>query len=272
MIAMHLSEVNIYPIKSLKGISLSETSVEARGLQYDRRWMLTDPNGIFFTQREVPKMATVSVQVSRDNLIVEAPETESLWIPTGSMNATVRTQKVKIWASECVAAVYPDTINEWFSEVLGTKCQLVEMPETTKRLVDPNHAVRTGEDTVSFADGYPVLLIGEGSLEELNTQMDKPVPMNRFRPNLVVAESKAFAEDDWKKILVGKTVFHVVKPCARCVLTTVDQATGEKTGKDPLQTLAKFRTRDGKILFGQNLIAEETGGVIRVGDRVEILA
>ena len=167
--------------------------------------------------------------------------------------------------------MFGDEVNGWFSDVLDVECRLVTMPETTRRRIPPEFAVNPGEDHVSFADGYPFLLIGEASLAEVNARLETPVPMNRFRPNLVVSGSEAFAEDSWKKIRIGETVFHLVKPCARCVLTTVDQATGVKDGKEPLKTLASFRTFDGKVLFGQNLIAENPGGVVRVGDEVEVL-
>ncbi|MDM7922558.1 MAG: MOSC domain-containing protein, partial [Pyrinomonadaceae bacterium] len=131
--------------------------------------------------------------------------------------------------------------------------------------------LRPKEDTVSFADGYPFLLIGEGSLEDLNGRLAAPVPMNRFRPNLVVKGSEPYAEDTWSRIRIGETVFHLVKPCGRCVMTTVDQSNGHKDGKEPLRTLATYRTVNGSVLFGQNLIAETPGGKIRVGDEVEIL-
>lgn len=268
---MKLSELNIYPVKSLKSVPLTASAVDARGLRNDRRWMLTDPDGHFFTQREVPRMALISVEVTNGYLTVGAPETESLQILIGSRNDTVSKQTVKIWNSECAAAVYPTTVNQWFSDFLGLKCQLVEMPETTHRPVDPTFAVRAGDDVVSFADGYPFLLIGEGSLGELNRRLDVPVPMNRFRPNFVVSGSEPFAEDGWRKIRIGETVMHIVKPCARCVLTTVDQVTGIKDGKEPLKTLSAFRNFDGKALFGQNLIAENPGGTVRVGDEIVVL-
>jgi uncharacterized protein YcbX len=147
------------------------------------------------------------------------------------------------------------------------------MPDETRRKVNYFYAVRK-DDHVSFADGYPFLLIGENSLEDLNRRLERKVPMNRFRPNFVVSGSAAFAEDEWKRIKIGAGEFHVVKPCARCVITTVDQATGEKQGVEPLKTLASYRipkrSIKKKILFGQNLIAENEGEVLRVGDQVEI--
>lgn len=178
--------------------------------------------------------------------------------------------RVTVWSSKVKASVYDDEVNAWFSDAIGAKCRLVLMPEETKRKVSPYYAVHKFKDTVSFADGYPFLLIGEGSLADLNSRLEHPLPMNRFRPNFVVAGSEPFAEDRWKKIRVGETVFHVVKPCARCVITTVDQSTGEK-GKEPLKTLTGYRKRNGKVMFGQNLIAESAGGVVRVGDSVELL-
>lgn len=268
---MIISEINIYPVKSLKGIALQDAVVESRGLRFDRRWMLTDPDGMFFTQREVPKMATISVEVNSSGLVVGAPYAEPMPIRAGSRSDTVKTQKVTVWGSICDAAIFPKEVNEWFSTVLEHKCQLVAMPETTNRLIDPEYAVTPDENIVSFADGYPFLLIGEGSLADLNSRLDAPVPMNRFRPNFVVAGSEAFAEDNWKRVRIGETVFHVVKPCARCVITTVDQSTGKKNGKEPLKTLSAYRNSGGKVLFGQNLIAANPGEVVRIGDKIEIL-
>jgi uncharacterized protein YcbX len=137
--------------------------------------------------------------------------------------------------------------------------------------VNPFYAVRKFRDTVSFADGYPFLLIGEASLADLNSRLSEPVPMNRFRPNFVVSGSEPFEEDTWKRIRIGSNEFHIVKPCARCVLTTVDQTTGQKTGKEPLKTLSEYRNRNGNVLFGQNLIAETAGGTVQVGDEIEVL-
>jgi uncharacterized protein YcbX len=268
VVPMYISEINIYPVKSLKGISLESAVVEDRGLRFDRRWMLVDENRQFITQREVPRMATVKIEVTGDGLNASGNGT-SIAIP--SEPATGERENVQVWGSSVKAEFYPQEINRWFTDALGVDCSLVSMPETTRRVVSPDHAVRKFVDTVSFADGYPFLLIGEGSLEDLNSRLESRVPMNRFRPNLVVSGSEAFAEDSWKRIRVGTVEFHVVKPSARCVLTTVDQVTGEKTGKEPLKTLSEYRTSNGKVLFGQNLIADTAGGTVRVGDRVEVI-
>ena len=228
---MNLSEINIYPIKSLGGISLNDSIAEEKGLQFDRRWMLIDENGKFFTQREFPKMATLKVSLASESLQI-TDENNSIDVPVEpTSNNKI---KVQIWQSKCDAVAYDKTVNAWFSDVLNTNCHLVLMPEDSKRKVSPYYAIRKFQDVVSFADGYPVLLIGENSLNDLNEKLENPIPMNRFRPNLVVKNSDAFAEDNWKKIKVGEAIFHLVKPCARCVMTTIDQEKGTFTGKDPL--------------------------------------
>lgn len=265
---MFLSEINVYPVKSLGGISLQSSQVKERGLQFDRRLMLVDEERKFLTQREYPKMATINLKIAEDGLIASNSGNEILF-PFEADSQEKAT--VKVWNSRVKAEFYGDEINEWFSNLLNIKCRLVSMPEDTKRKVNPFYAVRKFKDTVSFADGYPFLLIGENSLADLNKKLETPVPMNRFRPNLVVKDSGAFAEDNWKKIKIGNTIFDVVKPCARCVITTIEQSTGEKNGNEPLKTLAKYRTKNGKVLFGQNLIAENTGEILKSGDKIEIL-
>lgn len=265
---MNLSELNIYPIKSLAGIRLDSALVEDRGLQFDRRWMLVDETNKFITQREVPKMALVNIAVD-DDCLTATVNGNKLDV-TGDL-PTGETAIVDIWGALVEGAFYPKEVDEWFSDSIGSNCRLVLMPDTTNRMINPEFAIRKFQDTVSFADGYPFLLIGEASLADLNSRLDQPVPMNRFRPNFVVSGSEPFEEDTWKRIRIGSTEFHIVKPCARCVLTTVDQSTGVKEGKEPLKTLSSYRNRNGNVLFGQNLIAESTGGTIHMGDTVEVL-
>ena len=265
---MHLSELNIYPVKSLRGISLKEAVVEERGFQYDRRWMLVDRERKFITQREVPRMATVGIEVGPSGMRVTSNGSGTLEVQAEP--ETGETAYVTVWSAKVKAEFYSEEVDRWFSDAIGSECRLVVMPEASKRVVPPP-SVRLFKDTVSFADAYPYLLIGEGSLADLNSRLESPVPMNRFRPNLVVAGSEAFAEDKWKRIRIGSTEFHVVKPCARCVMTTVNQSAGVKEGKEPLATLSSYRNRDGKVLFGQNLIAEKPGGIVRVGDEIEVL-
>ncbi len=278
---MKISGIYIYPIKSLKGISLESSVVEKRGLKFDRRWMLVDENGDFFTQREFPKMATISTEVKENGLQVSAENFDELIIPFESKEN--ETAKVRVWKSVCDALVAENFVNEWFSEVLQTTCKLVYMPENSERSV--NKLFDKNNDIVSFADGYPLLVIGENSLNDLNERLEEKLPMNRFRPNLVVSGSAPFAEDFWEKIKIGDTVFRSSKPCARCVLTTVDQKRGVFTGKEPLKTLATFRMAKDvfpenyaeldlektAVLFGQNLIAENFGKELKIGDSLEIL-
>jgi len=292
---MNISEINIYPVKSLKGISLSHATVEKPGLRFDRRWMLTDRNGMFFTQRETPKMATVQVGLTSKGLQVTSKGTDEIIVPFEPDSG--QRQTVTVWGSTVEAEVYNWDVCEWFSDVLGRKCQLVLMPETAERHVSGRFD--SGEDIVSFADGYPLLLIGEGSLEEVNRRIplsgdvlagrmpavQSGVPMERFRPNLVVRGSEPFAEDGWARIRVGEAIFRVVKPCARCVMTTIDQAKGVFDGREPLKTMATFRLArqvfpesyesfgqtHNAVLFGENLIPENPGVTIRTGDEVEVL-
>jgi uncharacterized protein YcbX len=277
---MRISGINIYPIKSLKGISLESALVEPRGLQYDRRWMLTDLDGMFFTQREFPRMATIGVRVESGELRVESESAGSMNIPFEPDKGERR--QVAIWQSVCDGLVYDGVVSEWFSDAIGTKCQLVLMPDGSERHINPRFD--RGGDLVSFADGYPLMLLGEASLADLNSRLATNLPMNRFRPNIVVSGSGAFAEDDWSEIRVGEAVFRSTKPCERCVITTIDQVAGEKTGKDPLRTLATFRTAKtlmpdrieslgvdpNAVLFGQNLIPENPGATVRVGDEVTV--
>jgi uncharacterized protein len=195
-----LTGLYIYPIKSLRGIAVNSATVQRRGLQYDRRWMLIDENNKFISQRECPKMATIAVEISDRALIVNAEGIAALTIPL-EPDTSDRIQ-VTIWKSLCEALSYSDRINAWFTEVLACPCRLVYMPQETCRRVNPKYDVNNNS-IVSFADGYPFLLIGEASLADLNQRLDNPIPMNRFRPNLVVSGAPAFAEDKWKEIAIA---------------------------------------------------------------------
>ncbi len=278
---MHISEINIYPIKSLRGISVDSAKVEERGLQYDRRWMLTDNDGMFMTQREFPQMACVSVWIEDGGLGAAADRFGEAFIPFEP--DTGNKQQVTIWQSACEGEVYGGALNEWFSDVLGTGCQLVYMPDDSRRNV--NERFNKNDDVVSFADGYPLMVLSEASLADLNSRLAEPLPMNRFRPNIVVSGSDAYAEDYWQNIRIGEAEFRSTKPCERCVITTVDQARGEFGGKEPLKTLASYRMAknvmpdrlkslgvgETAVLFGQNLIAENPGNVVRIGDVVAVV-
>jgi uncharacterized protein YcbX len=277
---MHISEINIFPIKSLKGIAVSSAAIESWGLRLDRRWVLTDADGTFLTQREMPAMATIRIGFRGDGIQASVEHGTSLDIDP--LTEGERTS-VQVWQSSSVAIGYDADVNEWFSDVLKAHVRLFYMPDDGGRPV--NMRFNRGSEVVSFADGYPLMALGEASLAELNSRLDTPLPMNRFRPNLVISGSDAFAEDDWLKIKVGEATFRSTKPCERCVITTVDQDRGEFDGKDPLQTLATYRqakmvmperfealgVSGNGVLFGQNLIAETPGAIIRLGDEVSVV-
>lgn len=263
-----LSAINIYPVKSLGGIALREAKVEPRGLQYDRRWLLVNDENTFLTQREYPRMALCSIRLRTEGLETSAPGMKPLSIPFHSQHAA-STVKVKIWKNTCEAVMVGEFADAWFSQFLGASCRLVYMPDETRREVNPLYAVK--DNIVSFADGYPFHIVGESSLEDLNGRLDSSLPMNRFRPNFVVSGSPAYDEDGWRKIRIGATLFHVVKPCERCAITTIDQAAGERAGPEPLKTLTRYRAANNNVLFGQYLIADGDDGIIRVGDRLEVV-
>jgi hypothetical protein len=261
-----LTAINIYPVKSLGHIALNEAGVEQRGLQYDRRWMLVDADNNFITQREHPRMALICVRLEREGLEASAPGMRPLLIPFDLKNPAPVT--VRIWRSVCEALFVGEESDAWFSEFLDARCRLVYMPDESRREVNPLYAVN--DNIVGFADGYPFHLIGEASLEDLNRRLEHPVPVNRFRPNFVVSGSNAYDEDLWKKIRIGGTLFHVVKPCGRCSIPTINQETGRSTGPEPIKTLARFRSVNKDVLFGQYLIAGSGTGRVRVGDEVKI--
>ena len=265
--ATHLSGLYAYPIKSCRGISLETWDVDGRGLRLDRRWMLVDGDGLFLSQRELPRMALIEVRLGPDRLLVDAPDMPTLDVPFEP--AADDLIPARIWNDRVMASPAGEAAERWFSEFLGVKCALVRLPESSVRPVDPEYG-RPG-DQVHLADGFPFLLISEASLEDLNARLDLPLPMNRFRPNLVVRGCEPFAEDGWETLRIGAISFRVVKPCARCVITTVDQGTAA-TAREPLRTLATFRRDGDKVLFGQNLIHDGDHGTLRLGDPVEAVA
>ena len=258
---MHLSAINLYPIKSARGIALSSAELDDFGLARDRRWMVVDETGRFVSQREAHRLALVEVAIDGEELIVGGAGQPDLRI---SLPEDGPDEPVTIWSDQCLARSGGSLAAEWFSRFLNLPVRLMHMPGTTYRRANPAYIAERRR--VSFADAYPLLLIGEGSLEDLNRRLEKPLPMNRFRPNLVVAGSEPFAEDGWKTISVGNNLMDVVKPCDRCVTTTVDQETGI-AGKEPLRTLAQFRKWNGQVYFGQNVV-HRSPGILRVGDPV----
>jgi uncharacterized protein YcbX len=263
---LELQDIYIYPIKSLGGISLLQAEVQKTGLKYDRRWMLADYSGTFVSQRTYANMAMLQVAISDEGLVINHKKNK-LSPLTIALNATTNnTLTVSIWEDTCTATEVSLEANEWFSEALQMPVRLVFMPETTRRQVDSNYA--TTNDIVSFADDFPLMMIGQASLNDLNSRLDQPVLMNRFRPNLVFKGGEPYQEDSMYSFKIGEVSFKGVKPCARCVLTTVNQEEATK-GVEPLKTLATYRTIKNKVMFGQNLLQQGTG-VIKVGDKIVV--
>ena len=263
---MQVTALFIYPIKATTAISLQQAEVRPRGLAGDRRWVVVDNNGQFLQQRTHPKLAIVRTALQPDGvLIVTAADMDPLHIapPAGQDRA-----EVTVWRDTVDAANAGPEAADWFSRFLELPCRLVFMDQDANRPVAPEYG-REG-DVVSFADALPLLLTTDASLADLNQRLDKTLPMSRFRPNLVIDGDTPWAEDKWKRIRVGEIEFEITHPCVRCVVTTIDQDTGQKSPDgEPLKTLATFRRGEKGVLFGMNLVPRN-GGIIRVGDEVVV--
>jgi uncharacterized protein len=280
----YLTSLHIYPLKSCRAIDLRQSAVEPWGLAGDRRWLLVDSDGKFISQRSEPSMARLivrycpagpgsarpgpagSIEVSADGdacppLTVAAPAegagTEMLW--------------VTVWAAKVQASAAGPAADAWFTAFLGRPVRLVYLDDPTRRQVDPEFGAP--DDRVSFADGYPLLITAVSSLDAVGDWLvetgDEPVPMNRFRPNAVIAGTAAWAEDDWHRVRIGAVTFRVAKPCGRCQVTTTDQFTGER-GRQPLRMLGQRRKFGQSLVFGQNVIPEAPG-TLQVGDPFEVI-
>lgn len=255
----------IYPVKSLRGIALEHLPIGALGPQGDRRFVVISNDGRFLTQRQFPRMCLVAVEQHSETLRLTAPEQPELLLdPTTA--ATERTSIV-VWRDTIAACDMGDTAAAWFSAYLGSAARLYFMPEDSVRAVDPTYA-RAG-DRVGFADGFPLLLTTQASLDDLNLALPSAIGMERFRPNVVISGTSAYAEDEWRRVRIGSIEFEVVKPCSRCVIPSIDPQTAEKQAL-VAQTLARLRRRDNAVYFGQNLIQRGEGS-IAVGDRVTVL-
>lgn len=263
-----ITSLHVYPVKGLKGVDLQAAQCTDRGLEHDRRWMVVDPDGEFFTQRDHPRMATVWTDLDASTLALSAPDAGSVSLPLHPTDG--EPMRVRVWSSLCDALAVSSAADTWLTEYLGVDCRLVYMPESSHRRSNPEYAGR--DRLVGFADGYAYLIVGEASLADLNarlaTRKHPPLPMNRFRPNIVVSGSHAYAEDGWGEIRVGTAVLRAVKTCGRCQVTTTDQTTGEVRGPEPLATLTTYRdTPEFGPIFGMNLVTE-TVGRVAVGDAV----
>ncbi|MFI5062919.1 MAG: MOSC domain-containing protein [Streptosporangiales bacterium] len=282
----HLASIHIYPLKSGRAVDLPGSRVEPWGLAGDRRWLVVDDTGRFVTQRAEPALALVTAgyvpaapaaggpasgPLAAGALTLSAPGRPVLTVPAPAQERGAEMLWVTVWSSRVRAAAAGDCADEWLSRFLGRAVRLVHLDDPTRRGVDPEFGAPA--DRVSFADGYPLLLTTAGSLDALGRWLvaegQPPVPMNRFRPNVVVAGAAAWAEDGWRRIQIGTVTFRVAKPCGRCVVTTIDQETAQR-GRQPLDLLGRRRRFGQQLVFGQNVIPDAPG-TIRVGDRVQIL-
>lgn len=262
-----ISSLIYYPIKACRGFEVESAAVERMGLKHDRRMMVIRPDGHFLTQREFPRLALVTPTLNDGTLELSAPNSDSIQLGICTTGTFI---SVNVWKSMGVQAIdQGEEAAEWFSDWLGAEVRLVHIADGYIRRINPAYAINA-DDHTSFADGYPILLASQEGLQDLNSRLDSPVPMNRFRPNLVVQGSEPFAEDRWNRIRVGGVEMAVVKPCARCMVTTIDKTTLEKS-KEPLKTLAKYRRQDLGVIFGQNVIPL-TEGILRLGMPVEVLS
>ncbi|GAA2151657.1 MOSC domain-containing protein [Kitasatospora kazusensis] len=288
-----LTGLHVYPLKSAYRLSPESAQVEPWGLTGDRRWMLADETGRVVTQRDEPALGRLRVMPSPDgSLTVTAPDGSRLEVVAPSARAGAEVVDASVFASTFTAAVADKEAADWFSERFGERfgpLRLLHLDDPLSRAVDPEFA--GPGDTVSMADGYPLLLATTASLTALNTLIaeDHPdderkaaaLPMERFRPNLVVTGTEAWAEEGWRRIRVGEVTFRVAKPCGRCVVTTTDQETGERRGPEPLRALGRHRRFGKRLVFGQHLIPERPAhperpagdllGTVRIGDEVTVL-
>lgn len=269
---VQLSGLFVYPIKACGGIALAEAEVVERGLAFDRRYLLVDKTGTFVSQREVPRLCLVATAFDGDTLQVSAAGKAPLELPrrpTDDADRARRTDRAlrewRVW-DDVGRALELESGSRWFSELLDDEVSLLYMPDSERRAVNPKRA-QPG-DIVSFADAYPLMLMSEASLADLNRRLDAPLDMRRFRPNLVIAGGEPYVEDGFARVQIGGLSFRGVKRCERCIVTTVDPETGE-LGKEPLRTLAQYRLEDGAVWLGMNLI-HDACGALRLGDRVTV--
>ena len=264
MSQLSLTALYRYPVKSFAGQALQTLSVDRRGPELDRHWMLVDPQGRFLTQRQHPRMALIATQFDTDGVLwLQAPGMPDLQVAASSGDRL----EVRIWDDTLSVARVGNGADDWLRAFLGIHCHLVEHPGDVRRPVAP--AFAKPDDQVGLADGFPFLLISQASLNDLNDRLQTPLPMIRFRPNLVVSGCEPYAEDGWRRIRIGDMGFRIAKPCSRCIIPTIDPLTGERSA-EPLKTLMGYRRRDNKVYFGQNLVHEGPGELVH-GMTVEVV-
>lgn len=262
-----VSALYIYPIKACRGIEVRSFRLDDLGPQFDRRYMIVDEKGVAITQRQESRLALVTPSLQPTTLLVRADGMQPLKLPL-TQRGDGRVVEVEHFDHRSPALDAGSDASEWFSEWLGRACRLVYMPNIQARRVSEKYS--SEEAYTSFTDGFPELLLSTASIADLSTRAHTTLVPERFRPTILITGCDAYAEDNWRKIRIGEVPFDVVKPCARCVVTTIDPSTGER-GKEPLATLNEYRKQDSKVMFGQNCVHRELGSV-RVGDAVEVIA
>ena len=256
----------VYPVKSCRGLAVEGAEIDALGFRNDRRWMVVDEDGRFLTQRTVPLLATIRVGLSDGRLSLRSSGWNDLELDAFSDDALA--EPVTVWRDTVDALSVGEEADAWLASVLGRPARLVWMPPASVRPAKRDPAGTSPR--ISFADAYPFLVVSRESLDDLNARLGRPLPMNRFRPNIVVEGAGPFAEDGWTRFRIGAVEFDVAGPCARCATTTTDQETGAR-GVEPLRTLATFRRHGNEVMFGQNAI-HRGPGEIRVGMPMEVIA
>lgn len=265
----YISSLHVYPIKSCAGHELTRAELDARGIRNDRSWIVVGegggPSGML-TQREAPALALVQPALSSGGLALSAPGMEDLKVPRIEEGPA---RNVDVWGDLCDGIDQGDEVADWFSTYLDASRRLLYFKPDFVRPVDPDYATQPG-DQVGFADGFPLLVISEASLADLNVRLETPLRMNRFRPNVVVADCPPYAEDTWKRVRAGDLEIDLVKPCGRCATTLVEQESGTP-GKEPLRTLAAYRKFDRPApSFGYNAV-HRSPGVLEAGMAIQIL-
>ncbi|AKJ42597.1 YcbX family protein [Pragia fontium] len=261
-----LSRLYVHPVKSMRGLELSHAQVGESGLAFDRIFMVTDPDGTFITARQYPQLVRFIPALLINGISITAPDGQHQTVAFSDFSADM--SPTEVWGNHFSAHIAPESINQWLSSYLRRTVQLRWVgPELTRRVKN------RPETPLSFADGFPYLLINETSFQALQARCPSNIVIEQFRPNLIIRDAAPFAEDNWQTIRIGEVIFDLVKPCSRCILTTVNTENGRKHPQgEPLRTLQQFRTAEnGDVDFGQNLIARNSG-VVRLGDKIEILA
>ncbi|GBQ88074.1 MOSC domain-containing protein [Asaia krungthepensis] len=265
MTVTRIAALYIHPVKSLHRIDVARMDLDPWGPRGDRRWLVITPDGRFMTQRQFPAMALILTRLDGEILTLSAARDPDLTLSVVPPAPDAPVRAVSVWKDHAIAARDAgDEAADWLSTQLDTPCRLVHMAE-------PDRARPTDFGSVSFADGFPLLVTNTASLDDLNTRLGEPVPMERFRPNIVIESETPWGEDDWTRLRIGTVELELVKPCSRCIVTTIDQETGViPVPREPLKTLTGFRFRPGGVMFGENAVIRRSGS-IALGDAVEIL-